>query len=117
MISPEWMFEAILRNNSPSYSGKGCAIPLHSRPENRLSIYPNPATNLIRINTGAEAWDNIPVRIDITDMHGRNVISMMTYELQAEINVAALRPGIYSVRTSKNGLVLGSAKFSKTHEN
>jgi hypothetical protein len=87
------------------------------QPENRLSIYPNPATNLIRINTGAEAWDNIPVRIDITDMHGRNVISMMTYEPQAEIYVAALRPGIYSVRTSKNGLVLGSAKFSKTHEN
>ncbi len=80
-----------------------------------LSIHPNPATDRIRVSTGAVK--NEAVRIDITDMHGRVVFSVLSHSETEEITVAGLMPGLYALRLSKDGIIMGSAKFSKSHEN
>ena len=68
---------------------------------NGIRIYPNPARNIVTISAaGATAG----TRIEITDMHGRTVLStLFGSDTQQNLDVSSLPSGIYAVR-----MVLGN---------
>lgn len=74
-----------------------------------LSLAPNPATDLIRVNfpTGAGAVNNLEV-LDIT---GQLVLSARPTGQSAVLNVADLRSGVYFVRLITAGAVYPASRF------
>jgi len=67
-----------------------------------FNIYPNPANDVVRINTEADAV------VEIFDMAGRMVMNVNVVEGENAVNVAELTSGVYFVRM--NGSVV---KFVK----
>jgi hypothetical protein len=62
--------------------------------ENGLSIYPNPTSELLNINSGAAGIN----KIVLTDMLGKRIYSNVYNEIQrVELNVSNLSNGIYFV--------------------
>lgn len=72
----------------------------------KLSIWPNPASNILNINI-SELTNN-EGNIEIFDLSGRIVQSMKTIE--EKINISNLENGIYLIRI-KNNTEIYSAKF------
>ena len=70
----------------------------------KLSIYPNPAFNLLNI-----AADQTITDITVTNLVGQTVISQQNYSKQATININSLAPGVYLVKV--NGTLM--RKFVK----
>ena len=67
---------------------------------NVLSVYPNPASDVINIALTAEA--NTEVTVDIMDINGRvvksTILNASTAVNEARIEVGDVKPGIYIVR-------------------
>jgi hypothetical protein len=73
--------------NTPIGAGQG-ALGLSSIKTNNLSIYPNPATNMININ-GSENTSKIVIS---------NILGEKTMEINSpskSINIESLKPGVY----------------------
>ncbi len=86
----------------PNYSG--CYIATNINPENKLSneitIFPNPATNLLYINCEEKAT------VEIINMQGQIVSAKTLTDKTNSINISNLSPGLYNLRIiSKNEIV------------
>lgn len=71
-------------------------ILILSAPENnitKLTVYPNPANEKLII----ESWGNDLEAISISDVNGRNVISIFDVDSN-EINVSTLKAGLYFIK-------------------
>lgn len=77
---------------------------------NRISIWPNPAHNYIRIDPGDFALSGL-LYITITDLSGRIVIKQPYSEI---IDISSLHEGMYIIITSLKGKALGYNRLIKT---
>ncbi len=66
--------------------------------DNTLSIYPNPATQLVTINTGNVLADNI----SIMDALGRECYSVKPVSTLTEVDLSTLPAGIYLIKVMTN---------------
>ncbi|MFA9390209.1 MAG: T9SS type A sorting domain-containing protein [Prolixibacteraceae bacterium] len=71
----------------------------------KLNIYPNPVKDQINIQT-----DEKIVRVSISDMSGRKVISLQGEQLSETIDVEDLKPGIYVLKATNDA---GEVMISK----
>jgi hypothetical protein len=90
---------SILKNGSPSW----LAIPNLSKAENDILIFPNPATNKIKVMSPS-------FRITTISVH--NIMGQLLKELslkdrpyETEINISDIKTGIYVVSVHTNKLV------------
>lgn len=83
---------------------------LNTPSENKLNIYPNPATSVINIRA-EQPWIN--PEIDIYDSGGRNVMHMKIDAGNAtpsiNLNISTLRPGIYKLLLRNGDLMLSDS--------
>jgi hypothetical protein len=73
--------------------GEG-ATSIQENAETNISMYPNPATNMVNINLNGDYNDATVV---IYDTEGRAVINQV-FNGQTEVNVSSLEAGIYFVK-------------------
>jgi len=73
-----------------------------------ISIAPNPASSFIKINSSVEN-----LQINIFDVTGRKVITQMLNSSSAQINIASLPKGVYTVIAYNNGVKVDSKKIVK----
>ena len=72
--------------------------------EHEISIYPNPASNIVNIDLGSVEFGK-DITIDIYDMLGRKVgtHNHNSSEGSIEINVSSFSEGLYFVKMNING--------------
>ncbi|MCE5331481.1 MAG: chitobiase/beta-hexosaminidase C-terminal domain-containing protein [Bacteroidales bacterium] len=64
--------------------------------DNKITIYPNPITDYVNVNTTGDT------RAVITDLSGKTMISIMLSEGSNRINTSALPTGVYLLRAGSN---------------
>jgi len=74
-----------------------------------ISIYPNPANNVLNIHAESGAV------FQLCDMTGKTVISTTLTTANETIQVGQLTPGLYLSRISKNGVPLQTQKLQIVH--
>lgn len=81
-----------------------------------LSVYPNPASDIIKVNVPAEALQANDL-LQVTDLHGRPLMSVPYGQLGRGLNVSQLPAGYYLllVNDATSGLVKGRAAFVVTN--
>jgi hypothetical protein len=65
-----------------------------------ISVYPNPANNNLNITA-----DNAIQTVSITNSIGQEVVTVAPNANNTVINIANLNSGIYTVKTTVNGVV------------
>lgn len=87
------------------YSNESCILPVNIQDpsdEADLKIYPNPASNVLYINSSSEIFE-----IQIIDVTGRVVYYQRKPDLLAELDVSYLKEGIYFIKINwSKGLVI-----------
>ncbi len=73
-----------------------------------ITISPNPAASFIKVNSSIEN-----LQINIFDVTGRKVASQMLNGSSAQINIASLPSGIYTVIAYSNGVKTDTKKIVK----
>ena len=71
--------------------------------ENAISIYPNPTTDVINVNSSAPVEE-----LTLTNMHGQVVLSEAYTKT---LNVNGLSAGVYYLTGQSNGSTIGSQKI------
>lgn len=79
-----------------------------------ISIYPNPAHDLLTIDLGKEALSSDAV-IQLIDLSGRVVSSTPVSEQQSKISVSSLATGSYIVNVVKGNDLIARQKVTVTH--
>jgi PQQ-dependent dehydrogenase (s-GDH family) len=79
----------------------GIILPIREHPENRprtytTSVYPNPATSYIQVET--EPAVQKPIRYRLVDMNGKQVMDERTTSNNFRIDVAHFRRGVYVLK-------------------
>jgi len=70
-------------------------------PNNKLSLYPNPATNSLTLNL-AQLKSLQNTTVSIYDIQGKLLMQQNIYQLQTELNIAAFAKGIYFVKVTND---------------
>jgi len=80
-----------------------------------ISVYPNPANNVINVSFAAKNTTVVAYRVEITNSAGTMVKKVYSSDLQWQGNVNSLRPGIYFVHVLNNATntLIGRSKFMK----
>jgi hypothetical protein len=73
----------------------------------KLSIYPNPANDVLNIN----AYSNIE-HVSIINLVGQNVLTVSPNQINSTIDLNSLHPGVYFVKATIQGITTTS-KFIK----
>ncbi|PQJ10742.1 hypothetical protein CJD36_012285 [Flavipsychrobacter stenotrophus] len=76
-----------------------------------ISVYPNPANDLINVVISSTIHDQ--VQIDIVNMLGQKVTSALANDNKATIDVAPLAVGSYMVVCYRNGIKVAGSRFMK----
>ena len=76
-----------------------------------VSIYPNPANNLINVTINSVAYT--PVQVDVFNMLGQKLNSVLTIDNKATIDVISLPAGPYLITCQRNGIKITSTTFIK----
>jgi hypothetical protein len=82
-----------------------CEVGVEEHANERLHLYPNPATDLVRValNAGEEAGT-----VSVLDMQGRAVLQQAFRGAQAELDVSGLSSGAYVVQLRTERTVLSA---------
>lgn len=75
--------------------------------QNQLMVSPNPASNLIRVDTEISDFSVV-----IRDLSGRIVFQARDCDSRWPINISSLNSGQYVLIVKKDGQLIGTAKFS-----
>ena len=88
---------------------------LETNARSAISIYPNPANNVINVSFASRNIDVVAYRVEITNSAGSTVKRVYSSDLQWQGNVNGLRPGIYIVHVLNNATnaLIGRSKFMK----
>ena len=73
-----------------------------------ISISPNPATSYIKVSSSIQN-----LQINIFDVTGRKVVTQILNSSSAQINIASLPKGVYTVIAYDNGTKVDSKKIVK----
>lgn len=85
--------------------------PLQTGNAFRMSLYPNPAGNILNVIVGESSEQRT---IQILDVNGRQVMSRLVMQNANSINIQTLTNGVYFLKvTDASGKVLESQKFVK----
>ena len=76
-----------------------------------VSIYPNPANNLINVTINSAVYT--PIQVDVFNMLGQKLNSVLTINNKATIDVISLPAGPYLITCLRNGIKITSATFIK----
>jgi hypothetical protein len=77
-----------------------------------LKVYPNPASEKIFIRYNVPNSETIKLRLRISDLTGRNIISKELHNRKGytEVNTQELNAGVYLIELIDNGVVIKAAK-------
>lgn len=103
----EWLtaYEKFGIRTSTAIQAVTCIVDIDDyAAENEISIYPNPASNIVNIDLGTVDYGK-DIAIDIYDMLGRNVrtLNSNSSEGSIEINVGDLGEGLYFIKMNIDG--------------
>lgn len=91
-------------------------ITVISEKVSNLAIYPNPSNDLVKV--GFDLKKSSEVTIDIVDLNGKRLISVLngkqTGNINKEINVSGLPEGIYLMRIQVDGKI-ATQKINVVH--
>ena len=76
-----------------------------------ISVYPNPADGIINVAISSTNHDQM--QIDIVNMLGQKVASVLATDNKAAIDVAPLAVGSYMVVCYRNGIKVAGSRFMK----
>jgi hypothetical protein len=80
-------------------------VGVNEHQESRLSLYPNPATDKITIETSATPAQS---QLSISNLSGQQLITRPITEPKTQLNVSSLPSGVYFVRlTSDKSVAMG----------
>jgi hypothetical protein len=85
-----------------TFKGAPSTTGLHIIENKKLSVYPNPALEVITVNSDFE-------RVTITDVTGRKVLQTS----EKSINISTLNKGVYCITLYSNNQLIGVSKFIK----
>ncbi len=83
-------------------------LSLNENQENKINIFPNPATNKLTLNAPNI---NLEREIKITGLNGIEVVS--TIDFNNEIGVSQLQPGLYFIEIKDESGKTHSSRFIK----
>ena len=86
------------------------AAAFSRKANNLISVWPNPATDFLNINTGELRVSSLTY-ISVFDLNGRELLKIPFSE---RINISSLHEGVYIVVTSMNGRAVGYNRLIKT---
>lgn len=78
---------------------------------NSVSLYPNPATNVINVVVNTAVSSNI--QVEVLNMMGQKTIMTQTVDNKATIDIATLPASYYMVACYQDGARIATAKFIK----
>ncbi|MES2701517.1 MAG: ice-binding family protein [Bacteroidota bacterium] len=76
-----------------------------------VTVYPNPATTLVNVSVGAAAQGTI--QIEVWNLAGQKIVSLMAVDNKAAIDITALPAGTYLVSCYNDGVRLSTTNFIK----
>jgi hypothetical protein len=79
---------------------------IKENPSNKINIYPNPASDIITINTGTLQ----DVEIELFDIAGRKLLQQKSIGINSSIDVSGLTTGIYVCQVSYNSRIIKREK-------
>jgi hypothetical protein len=91
-------FQNYFYGNISSELSGGCWVNVQSEILNAISLFPNPAQNVVQIQTNAELAE-----IVVYDMFGKMVLSELTNSNTLTLNVSSFAKGIYLVQAIAQG--------------
>ena len=110
--SGSWFFKAMTMHNGSLYGvvhskdsiyvyGSGTASVAGQSPINKISVYPNPATDVVNIG-------NVPVSstISIIDVTGKVVYRSGVTSQQETVSTTNFSNGVYMVQIDNNGVII-----------
>ena len=127
-LCPQVIVNDTIWCNNPVIVGEEELMPDHN---NNLHIFPNPARDRIQItlpnynitNTKGQVFNSTYIQyhqtndkdgiIEIIDIYGRKIMTQKTFAdtNSVELDISAIKPGIYLIRYLVNSKVLGLGKF------
>ena len=99
-------FEIVFGESKTSYENI-----LNRKNETQLSVYPNPATDVLNINISNANFKNSKVMI--TNVSGQQLINTNMSGAQAQLNIESLSNGVYFVTVSNEEGFNKTVKFVK----
>ncbi len=81
-------------------------IGIDENPSNNINIYPNPASDIITINTGTLQ----DVEIELFDIAGRKLLQQKVSDATSTIDVSGLANGVYICQVSSKGRIIKREK-------
>jgi hypothetical protein len=87
-----------------------CSTGIHQFANNTVSIYPNPATDLINIQFANISESSI---LEIYNYLGQKVSSVLLNKNDTQLNISGLNSGIYEARVISNNTVIRQIKIVK----
>ena len=99
-------FEIVFGESKTSYENI-----LHRKNEMQLSVYPNPATDILNVNINNVNFKNS--NVSITNVSGQQIINTNMSGANAQINIEILSNGVYFVTVSNEKGFNKTVKFVK----
>lgn len=99
-------FEIVFGESNTSYENI-----LNRKNETQLSVYPNPATDVLNINISNVNFKNSKVMV--TNVSGQQLINTNMSGAQAQLNIESLSNGVYFVNVSNEEGFNKTVKFVK----
>jgi hypothetical protein len=69
-------------------------VSIIEKPKKDIKVFPVPTNDYLFIEAGG-SWDNNSISVKIMNLQGQIMISAQKYDLQDEIDINHLRPGVY----------------------
>ncbi len=90
-------------------NGGTTSVAEHKKAGTGFTLYPNPATDKITIETAATQPNS---QLSITDLNGQEVLTCQINQRKTQINIATLPAGVYFVRLTNVEATLTVARNS-----
>jgi len=91
-------------NSIEFFQGPGLSNDDIAKDDTQLSIYPNPVTNLLRVNAASKV-----IGLTIYNISGQEVLRAE----KATINTSSLSRGVYIIKVSQEGGAISTKRFIK----
>lgn len=94
----------ILSTGSPS-----AALEINDG-QNKVKVYPNPASEMLRIDSGKNSFNNL--NLNIFNLEGKIIFTQAILRNNQKIDIQRLNRGLYIYELKNDGLSVANGKFS-----
>jgi hypothetical protein len=78
--------------------------------QNKVKVYPNPASDMLRIDSGMNSFNNL--NLNIFNLDGKIILTQVISRSKQKIDIKKLDQGLYIYELKNDGRSVASGKFS-----